>query len=123
METVLNPALPTVDHAITLGRVYVRLAESQKAVKAADRGVKASWVNGNPEDAVIAQTDARESFSVVLLESWSILLSLPRGTTARGGATPQSVALHFFSGNANRDLKARMTPADARRINKVSFGV
>lgn len=114
---------PTANDALNLGIVYGSLSKALKAYKSAERDVSSSWAKGEAaiKSARIQRNAALQAMDAVYSESWIILSQFPRGTTAQGGATPQTVALQFFNANLNRELKARLTGADARRINARSF--
>jgi len=121
-----NPVVvPSVEHAKALAGIYGRLHGAVAASRKASTALKQAWAKGLDvvADARVIRTGAMQKLDLIMDESWTALLALPRGTTARGGATPQTVALEYFSSNLNRDLKARITAADARKINGRSFVV
>ena len=122
-ETVTVNRDATKDDARALRRVYNMLFHAVKESKKADRAVTEGWTNPDAleglrevRDAAIAKLDT------VMDESWAILTGLPKGTTY-GTSTTQTIGLQFFNRNLNRDLKSRITAADAKRINRVSFGL
>jgi hypothetical protein len=116
---------PTKEDAVTLARIYGRLYHANKAVKTAEREVKQSWGKSltSVGDLRIKRDQAVVKLDQIQDDAWVALNALPSGTTAPGGATAQTVALEFFSNNLNRNLKARITPGDAKKINGRSFSV
>lgn len=120
-----NMVAPTVEHAKTLENIYSRLYRAVAASRKAATALKAAWSKGL--DIVAEARDERSkvqsTLDQIMDQSWDALSLLPKGTTAPGGATPQTVALEFFSSNLNRDLKARLTSSQARQINGRSFAV
>lgn len=112
--------------AESLGMIYQSLVRAEKAVKGSIREVKAAWLANNPQTALVAartrRTRMQDAFDTALDLGWETLKGLPSGTTAPGGATPQTVALHFFNSGLNRNLKSRLSSTEAKRLNKLSFG-
>ena len=113
----------TSEDGIVLGRIYGRLAKLTKDSKTTARNVADGWIH---PDSLKGLREERDS-ALALLDkymdqAWATLKSLPKGTVASGGATPQTVALEFFNRNLNRNLDARITAADAKKINRKSFG-
>lgn len=121
-ETVVAP---TIEHAKTLARIYGSLYRAVAASRKAATALKASWAKGLDvvAEARTVRFEAQQKLDIVMDQSWDALSLLPKGVTASGGATPQTVALEYFSSNLNRDLKARITSAQARQINGRSFSV
>lgn len=128
METtktaVVDPTViePTVEDAKVLARIYGRLADAVKGVKTAERTIRGAWIG--TEDLTESRASrfaSLEKLDRIMDESWQALHDLPRGTTAQGGATPQTVGLQFFNANLNRNLNKRLTATDARSLNRRSF--
>ena len=87
-----------------------------KAVKAVDEG----WIDGDTDVLRAERDTAQCQFDAALNSVWIGLATLPRGTVAPGGMTPQTVGLEFFNRNLNRDGGRRLTAAQARKINVLS---
>lgn len=128
---VVNPSTPvdpnrpaTADDAATLGSTYRSLYQGQKAMRQSVKDL-AEMLATNPEasvDGLIGDVELATTEYANLLKSARLTIQgLPNGTTARGGATRQTVVLQFY-GNVNRDLKSRLTSAQASKVNKLSFG-
>jgi hypothetical protein len=111
------------EDAKILARVYFRLIDSVKAVKAAERDIRGAWIGqADLIEVRAARFSALEKHDRIMDESWTALNDLPKGTVAPGGATPQTVGLQFFNANLNRTLGKRLTTTDARAMNRRSFG-
>ena len=112
--------------AQTLGTAYGSLVRADKALRSANQDIKKAWLAGDVEVAMTVARTRRSrmvaAFDSALDAAWAVLIGLPSGTTAPGGATPQTVALHFFNSGLNRNLKARLSSTEAKRLNKLSFG-
>lgn len=121
--TVRDNRDATVVDAQTLGRVYAKVSKVLKAHKKAVTAVKEGWVRPDlMADLRYARDEAQMALDTVMDEAWECLVSLPAGTNAPGGATPQTVGLQLFNRNLNRSLKARITATEARDANRRSFG-
>lgn len=113
----------TKDDAQSLSRIYARLSRLTKDLKRAQRAVSEGWVNPDRMYSLRSDRDeAQFALDQAMDECWQILKSLPSNTVASGGATPQTIGLEFFNRNLNRNLRARMTAAEAKRTNRISFG-
>jgi len=109
--------------AQTLGRLYLRVSKAVKAHKKAVTNVKEGWVRPDKmDDLRHARDEAQYAMDLTMDEAWAQINSLPAGTVAPGGATPQTVGLQLFNRNLNRNLKARVTATEARDANRRSFG-
>lgn len=115
----------TKDDAAKLANCYLRLKKSAKNMRDASKAMSDLWLSDDPS---AAHADCVKAYTTVIafeeherLEVWKVLKSLPPNTVAPGGATPQTVALEYFNRGLNRNLSARLTAAEAKRINKVSF--
>lgn len=112
----------TVQDAQTLGRLYAKVSKAIKAHKKAVNAVKEGWLRPDKmEELRYARDEAQFALDSIMDEAWTALVSLPAGTVAPGGATPQTVGLQLFNRNLNRSLKARITAAEARDANRRSF--
>lgn len=125
--TNLDPSRqPTAKDGAVLGRVWRENSEAHKAAKSAEREYLAAMAvsGGSPEviDSLrVAAERAYASKAGLFQRNRVVIEGLPLGTTARGGATRQTVVLEFY-GLVNRTLGARLSAADARRVNKAAFG-
>ncbi len=112
--------------AQTLADAYGLLVRAEKNLKGITREVKAAWIANDSASALVVartrRTRMQEHMDEALDSAWASIIALPSGTTAPGGATPQTVALHFFNSGLNRNLKARLSSTEAKRLNKLSFG-
>lgn len=112
----------TIEDAKSLGRLYRQLDGAVKAHKKATREVSEAWVGGDRAALRAARDEAQYKLDQIMDDAWDALNLLPAGTTAPGGATPQTVGMQFFNRNLNRSLKRRITATDARQANRRSFG-
>ncbi|MHA2351242.1 MAG: hypothetical protein ACXADL_16620 [Candidatus Thorarchaeota archaeon] len=113
----------TKENAQTLGLVYRKLQSADKALRSATAAIKAAWIGkGDIHELRELRFAAIERMDRVMDDSWTVLSDLPAGTTAPGGATPQTVALQYFNNALNRNLRKRITASDARILNRRSFG-
>lgn len=113
-EVVDADGNPTRVAAEVLGRVYAVMAEAVKVERTARR----TLMQGNATPAAYA--NAARAYADVVVEVRDVLRAIPRKTTARGGATPQTVWVEFFEG-VDADLERNMTKADAKAKNKKAF--
>lgn len=119
----LDPTRPaSVEDAATLGNVWRKLYAQTKITKQAhSEFAKALATNAYANvDTADLERQSRK-LGELLIESRMIIDELPNGTTAKGGATRQTVILQFF-GPVNRDLKTRISASEAAKVNKLSFG-
>jgi hypothetical protein len=113
----------TKENAQTLGLVYRKLQSADKALRSATAAIKAAWIGkGDIHELRELRFAAIERMDRTMDDSWTVLSDLPAGTTAPGGATPQTVALQYFNNALNRNLRKRITASDARILNRRSFG-
>jgi hypothetical protein len=113
----------TKENAQTLGLVYRKLQAADKALRSATAAIKAAWIGkGDIHELRELRFAAIERMDRTMDDSWTVLSDLPAGTTAPGGATPQTVALQYFNNALNRNLRKRITASDARILNRRSFG-
>ena len=105
---------PTRDAAVFLREVFEILTDATKAFNAAKRNLLA----GNMTDKAFVTSAG--TYAAILREGRQALRALPSKTTARGGATRQSVWVAFFEG-VDASLERNMTKADAKALNKRSF--
>ena len=105
---------PTRVAAEVLGVVFSGLRDAVKAFTRAKAGLMA----GTLTPAAFAA--AARAFGDVTVEAREVLRSIPLKTTARGGATPQTVWCEYFEGVDAR-LERNMTRTDAKAKNKRSF--
>jgi hypothetical protein len=113
----------TKEDARNLGRIFSRLTRMVKLLKEKERACKDIWLDRiDAEQARKERDTVRHRLDSLMDESWQALKGLPAGTSAPGGATPQTVALEMFNSSLNRNLKARMTVTDAKQANRRSFG-
>jgi ArsR family metal-binding transcriptional regulator len=116
----------TEEDAQILGAIWKRLTDHTKQAKKSARAVSEAWIAADPASAQSELIEKRNTdqarLDTTMLESWDVLQALPKGTCV-GKATRQTVALEFFNRDLNRDLRQRMTAAQARKANALSFGV
>jgi len=105
---------PTRDAAAFLREVFATLTDATKAFNTAKRNLLA----GNMTDKGF--TASAGTYAAILREGREALRAIPAKTTARGGATRQSVWVSFFEG-VDASLERNMTKADAKALNKRSF--
>lgn len=105
---------PTRVAAEVLGVVFSGLRDAVKAFTRAKAGLMA----GTLTPAAFAA--AARAFGDVTVEAREVLRAIPLKTTARGGATPQTVWCEYFEGVDAR-LERNMTRTDAKAKNKRSF--
>jgi len=122
-----NPNRPaTANDVAILIRAYKTLTAARKADKEASRNLEQSLaVYTEGVDYASLQADAelaRQVYTQTLVEQRVVIHNLPKGVTGPGGASTRQTMILEFYGQVNRDLKARVSPADAKRINKASFG-
>ncbi len=106
---------PTAVAADLLREVHGGLADAVKAFNGAKRGLMAGTVTPP------AFANEARAFGDITVEARDILRAIPRKTTARGGATPQTVWCAYFEG-VDAALERNMTRADAKAANKRAFG-
>lgn len=114
-DIVTEDGNPTSVAADVLGAVHAGLADAVKAFNGAKRGL----MSGNVTPPAFAN-EAR-AFGDITVAAREVLTSIPRKTTARGGATPQTVWCAYFEG-VDAALERNMTRADAKAANKRAFG-
>lgn len=111
--------------AEALARAYTTIKAADKAHKTAVREYRQSLAVFSPNMDLTSKGDAVQATGIkltgVLLEQRRIISMLPVGTTGPGGANRQTLVLEFY-GQVNRDLKARISPTDARKINVAAWG-
>lgn len=117
----------TPEDAIKLGEVYRALAvaerELSRSTRALNDGLRVLDPDLNYDELRENADKAAVEWSRVRVNGRMIVDRLPRGVTGPGGkATRQTVVMEFY-GQVNRDLQNRLTPADARRINRAAWGV
>jgi hypothetical protein len=113
----------TKENARTLGLIFRKLQAADKALKSAAAAIKAAWIGkGDLHELRELRFAAIERMDRTMDDAWTSLSGMPAGTTAPGGATPQTVALQYFNNALNRNLRKRITASDARIVNRRSFG-
>lgn len=117
---------PTAKDGAVLGRVWRENSEAHKAARSAEReylnSMAASGTSPEVIDSLRAASERAYAYKAGLFQTNRVVIEgLPLGTTAKGGATRQTVVLEFY-GLVNRTLGARLSATDARRINKAAFG-
>jgi hypothetical protein len=127
-QTELDPNRPTTQSdVVALIRIWKRLNEVRTALRDATNNFHKGLAVFTPDDSVGAELKAAldgatEAYASAMIECRGLIESLPKGVTGPGGqATRQTIVLEFY-GAVNRDLRSRLTPADAKRINKAAFG-
>lgn len=116
----------TKDDAAILREAYHNLTAARKRLSKATKAIDDVWLlpASQVEDGFVAArkavVDAQASYFETLADEWGVIRSLPKGTVAPGGMTPQTIGLEFFNKNLNRDGKARLTRAAAAKINSAA---
>lgn len=110
----------TAENAAWLLRSYRLLTLRHKACVKAAKAVDEGWLDGGIEDLREERDVARSQYDKALDAVWNVLGSMPRGTVAPGGMTPQTIGLEFFNRNLNRDGGRRLSANQARKINQAS---
>jgi hypothetical protein len=126
---VLDPKRQaTKEDVAKLVDTYHRLLGAEKALQGAKAALdKALATYSERSDDVYqslaaAVEVAAHSWVETKIECRRVIDGLPNGVTGPGGqGTKQTLVMQFYA-PVNRDLKARLTPAEARRINAVAFG-
>lgn len=121
-----DPTRPvTASDVLSLAGSYRRLAEANKAHTQAVSTLRKGLAVFNQDtdtDALQVEVEVTaKALANALAAERRTIAGLPNGTTAKGGATRQTVVLEFY-GAVNRNLAARLSGSDARKINAASFG-
>lgn len=124
----IDPNRPaTKEDAEKLGQAWRRLITAYRDFTLAQRNLTDSLRVIDPDaDYDALRADAERTTAEWVAARVNARMSvdrLPRGTTGPGGkATRQTVIMEFY-GAVNRDLGNRLTPADAKRINRAAWGI
>jgi hypothetical protein len=113
----------TVDDAQTLAEIWGRLSAAVANLRDTEKAIQNTWGSGLIDRPQLRddRDKARALLDTLLDGAWEQLVLMPSGTTASGGATPQTVAMEFYSGALNRNLVKRITASQAKALNKRSF--
>lgn len=115
----------TAADAAALGRIYKRLAKAEKDHRTAVADLRKALAVWSADADVTDEELAVEKTSAILtgelISCRRLIADLPKGVTAKGGASRQTVVLQFY-GAVNRELGKRLSVGDARKINSASFG-
>ncbi len=114
----------TAEDVAILGGVWRQLNNLRADLREAQGNLAkglAVFSEADDHQGLIAEVERVSAiWAASMLNARVALSHLPVGTTAKGGATVQSVVMEFFA-PVNRELKARMTASQAKALNKAAF--
>ncbi len=123
MTLVIDNRDATRVDAVDLLNTYRALCDAKRALTKATKAVDEGWIDGDVEGLRLDRNETQCNLDDALNAAWAHISTLPKGTVAPGGMTPQTVGLEFFNRNLNRDGGRRLTASQARKINQLSVSL